>query len=74
MFKDVLRHANLTSWATWGLVIFVAVFIGTSLWIFTRPRRQVDRWSHLPLEDSDRPPTDAELTRRRADAAASGRD
>lgn len=66
MFKDVLRHANLTNWATWGLVIFVAVFVGTTVWILTRSRKDVSQWSHLPLEDHDRPPTDDELHARHA--------
>ncbi|MEE9403447.1 MAG: cbb3-type cytochrome c oxidase subunit 3, partial [Algisphaera sp.] len=58
-------------YATWGLLIFVAVFVGTTLWILTRSRRQVSQWSNMPLEDSDRPPTDQELTDRRAAAASS---
>ncbi len=52
MFKDVLNHANLTIFAEVGLLIFVAVFVGVTVWAFTRPRSQVKRWSQLPLNDS----------------------
>ena len=50
MYKDVLNHANLTHWAEMGLVIFFVVFVGTALWALTRPRREIQRWSALPLE------------------------
>lgn len=51
MFKDVVSHSDLTYFATWSLVIFVAVFAGVFVWTVTRSRRQVQTWSTLPLED-----------------------
>ena len=51
MFKDVLNHANLTLFAELGLLIFFIVFVGIAFRTFTRPRRQVEEWSELPLSD-----------------------
>ncbi len=51
MYKDVLQHANLVHWAEYGLVIFFVVFIVTTIWVYTRSRRDVDHWSKLPLND-----------------------
>lgn len=36
-----------------GLLLFVMVFVGTTLWAITRTRNQVDHWSSLPLGGSD---------------------
>ena len=36
-----------------GLVIFFSVFVGILIWLATRSRKQVDRWSRLPLKDND---------------------
>lgn len=49
MFTDVLTHADMTHWAEMGLVIFVAVFVFTTLWAMTRPKRQIEEWSAIPL-------------------------
>jgi len=45
----------------WGTILFVALFIGTLVWIF-RPgsNRHYDHQSHLPLEDEASRSTDAE--------------
>jgi hypothetical protein len=53
MFKDVLTHADLAHWATMGLVVFFVTFIGIALWTLTRPRRDIDRWSSLPLQSDE---------------------
>ena len=55
MFKDILSDANLTLFATLGLVIFVAVFLGVTIWALTRPRKTVDKWSSIPLKDGTEP-------------------
>ena len=50
MFKDVLRHSDLATWAEMGLVIFFITFIATLLWALTRKRADVNHWAALPLE------------------------
>ncbi|MEM1026753.1 MAG: cbb3-type cytochrome c oxidase subunit 3 [Planctomycetota bacterium] len=55
MFKHILSEANLTAFATWGLVIFVAVFLGVTIWTLTRPKRTVDKWSSIPLKEGTEP-------------------
>ena len=57
MYKDVLNHADMVHWAEMGLVIFVAVFLLTTLWAMTRSRRQIEEWSAIPL--NARPTDDA---------------
>lgn len=52
MYKDVLTHMNVTWCAEAGLVIFVLVFIGSTLWALTRKRNAVQEWSTLPLDDA----------------------
>ena len=51
MNQDVVSHAGLTHFATWGLVIFVTVFVLVTIWALTRSRKQVRRWSSMPLND-----------------------
>ena len=53
MIKQMLSEAGLAPFAVIGLVIFVAVFVGISLWALTRRKRQIDNWSSMPLEDGD---------------------
>jgi hypothetical protein len=50
MFKDVLRHADLATWAEMGLVIFFLTFVGAVVWAMTRRRAEVREWAALPLE------------------------
>ena len=49
MLKEIL----FTHSGEIGLVLFVLVFVGTSLWAITRTRKQLDHWSNLPLGGSD---------------------
>jgi uncharacterized membrane protein len=58
MYKDVLNHANMVHWAEMGLVIFVAVFLLTTIWAVTRSKRQIEEWSALPLSAANPRPTD----------------
>ena len=55
MFKDVLRDSNLTIFATVGLVVFFVAFTGVIVWVLTRPKKKVDQWAHLPLEEGKEP-------------------
>lgn len=61
MVKDILSDGALTGYATVGLVIFVAVFLGTCAWILTRSKRQVHDWSRIPLTEDDEGPVDDRL-------------
>lgn len=52
MFKDVLNHmAGAADYASIGLVIFFAVFIGVSVRALAQSRQNVSTWSRLPLAD-----------------------
>lgn len=51
MFKDVLNHMDMASLTSAGLLLFFAVFIGVMLYALTRPPRQADRWSRIPLTE-----------------------
>ena len=55
MFKDVLRHADLATWAEVGLVIFFLTFVGAVVWALTRKRAEVKHWAALPLEGEPLP-------------------
>jgi len=56
MIKDVLSNGALTHFATIGLVIFVVVFIGITVWVVTRSRKEIQTWSQIPLTgDEDGP-------------------
>lgn len=56
MLREVLSDGSLSEFATVGLVLFVAVFLGTTVWVLTRRKSQVRRWSRLPLAEDDDPP------------------
>ena len=49
MLKEILFAHS----AEIGLMLFVLVFVGTTLWAITRTRKQVDHWSSLPLGGSE---------------------
>jgi cbb3-type cytochrome oxidase subunit 3 len=51
LVDDLLGKNWLGILSTTGMLIFFAVFVGVVIWIVTRSRRQIDRWSKLPLED-----------------------
>lgn len=56
MLRDALSNGALTHFATIGLVIFVVVFLGVTVWILTRSKREVHTWSRIPLTgDEDGP-------------------
>jgi len=42
-----------------GLVLFVVCFITITIYAMTRSRRELDRWSDLPLSESGSEATDA---------------
>lgn len=51
MIKEAISEANLPYFAVIGLIIFVAIFVVTSLWALSRSRAEIDTWSSLPLAD-----------------------
>ncbi len=51
LLTDWLGEDWLGVLSTTGMLIFFTVFVGVLIWIATRSRRQIDRWSKLPLED-----------------------
>lgn len=56
MLKDVLSNGALTHYATIGLVIFVVVFVGITVWVLTRSRREIQTWAQIPLTGDEREP------------------
>lgn len=55
MFKEVFQHLDLAHLGEAGLVLFFLTFVATTVWAMTRGRKDVDRWSALPLEAAGDP-------------------
>ncbi|TWT40767.1 cbb3-type cytochrome c oxidase subunit 3 [Botrimarina hoheduenensis] len=55
MIKEALSQAGLAPIAVVGLIAFFAVFVGVLVWTMTRPRRDIETWSSLPLADGKDP-------------------
>jgi len=53
MFKDVLTNSNLTIWAEAALVIFLLCFVAIGVWTLTRPRKLIEQWAAIPLDNAD---------------------
>jgi len=51
MIRAVMEGSGNAIFALVGLVIFVAVFLGLTVWVLTRRQKQVDTWSSIPLHD-----------------------
>ncbi|MEQ8847740.1 hypothetical protein [Botrimarina sp.] len=51
MIQDALSGSGLAPLAVFGLLMFVAVFVGVAAWALGRPRQEVAGWSSLPLDD-----------------------
>ncbi len=51
MMNEIISEANLPYFAVTGLILFVAVFVTTSLWALSRSRKEINNWSSLPLAD-----------------------
>lgn len=62
MLKDVLSNGALTHFATIGLVIFVLVFIGVTVWVVTRSRKEIHTWSRIPLTGEEDGPLQPRAT------------
>lgn len=55
MIKQAMADGGLAMVAAFGLVLFVAVFLGVCCWVATRRRQEVAQWSSLPLADGYNP-------------------
>jgi len=62
MIRSVMEGSGSAVFAIVGLVIFVAVFIGLTVWVLTRRQKQVDKWSNIPLHDEPIDPRNPEPT------------
>lgn len=51
MIKQAMSDAGLEVLAVGGLLTFVAVFVGVTVWVMTRGNKEIDTWSSLPLAD-----------------------
>ncbi len=53
MIKLAIEGASLASFAVIGLLLFVSIFVGVSIWAFTRRSNQLAGWSSMPLTDGN---------------------
>ncbi|TWT97558.1 Cbb3-type cytochrome oxidase component FixQ [Botrimarina colliarenosi] len=51
MIKQAISAAGLEVLAVGGLLMFVAVFAGVTWWVLSRSRKEIDKWSSLPLAE-----------------------
>jgi cytochrome c oxidase cbb3-type subunit IV len=54
MYKDILRSiAGIEVFPVISLIVFVTFFTAVLVWTVRMSRSQVDRLSHLPLDDDN---------------------
>jgi cbb3-type cytochrome oxidase subunit 3 len=54
MYKYILQSVEHINWlATAILLLFVVVFAGMTVWVFTKKKDYIDKMSNLPLEDEE---------------------
>lgn len=46
-----ISHNSLSIYPQLGLIVFLAVFVAVTVRALRRPRADIDRWAHLPLEE-----------------------
>lgn len=51
MFKDVLRAMDFTVLSQIALVLFCCVFVAVVIRTWTRPKKEMDKQSQIPLSD-----------------------
>ena len=51
MFKDVLRAMDYTLLSQIALVLFFGVFVAVVIRTWTRPKKEMDKQSQIPLSD-----------------------
>jgi cbb3-type cytochrome oxidase subunit 3 len=51
---DIMSRAGLSGYAEVALILFLLAFVAIVVWIFLPSRRrELERGSHLPLDDGD---------------------
>lgn len=63
MFKEIFKLEEVTALNGISLLIFFAVFVMIGLWIYTRPKRDVQHWSQLPLGEGSNSDDEKERSR-----------
>ena len=54
MYKYLLQSVeNMNGLAVFSLVLFFAIFLGSTIWIMTRKKDYIDKMSNMPLDDDD---------------------
>lgn len=56
MLRDVVAGADFSMNAVIALLVFFLVFLGLTVWVFSRRQKTVDRWAELPLDDDEAAP------------------
>lgn len=49
--SDIMSNADLSHWASLALLAAFAAFVSIVIWVLARPKKQVDRWARVPLDD-----------------------
>lgn len=50
-YADVLRGLPIATLGTAATVLFCTAFLMILIWVFRRPRREVEQWARQPLDD-----------------------
>lgn len=50
-FKEIFESTSADTLSSVALVIFVAVFVSVTVWVLTRKKRTIQKWSGMPLDD-----------------------
>ncbi len=54
MIRNVLANFHLSGMTAIGMLLFIAVFVGTLFWVFRKNSKNFyNKISNLPLEDLD---------------------
>jgi cbb3-type cytochrome oxidase subunit 3 len=51
MIKDVLQNIDSMVFGQIAMILFGLIFIAVVIYAWTRPKKQMDEWSHIPLSD-----------------------
>jgi hypothetical protein len=51
MIRDLSAMLGIESLGVVALIIFVVIFTGVIVWAVFRPRKQINKWSRIPLEE-----------------------